>query len=227
MNARRFAWTIVGLLPLSAAARAGPVTWEFAGEVTRAFDPRTLLGGAVEVGSPIAGTVTFESTTPDGDPSPTRGWYGNAVTDVDATMQGLAIAGPRKQDWGGGSNSITVDNGIGSFPDAIEIFTAVDVLGHDYFMFRMRLSDANGKVFVNDALPMSPPDLEHVRTDFSIIDPSETIFGELRIDVNLTQLRLVPEPSAIILLGLCASACVQRRRRKIGSMSRPNGLRRR
>jgi len=198
------------LLSLPAAARGGPVTWEFVGEVTRVFDPDNLLDGEVVIGNPMEGTFTFESTTSDGNPSPTIGSYHNAVTGVDATVGVHSLEGPTVPNWNK-INSIAVYDGTGPFPDAFDVFTAVDFLGQEFFIWRMLLSDANGNLFVTDALPMSPPDLELVQTHFSIIDPTETIDVELGIDGNLTLLRLVPEPSAITLLSLGALACTRRR----------------
>jgi len=64
MKAGRIAWSIVGLLSLSVATRAGPVTWEFGGVVTSVYDPEGLFGGVVSVGTPFSGYYTFESDTP-------------------------------------------------------------------------------------------------------------------------------------------------------------------
>ena len=68
MKAGRIAWSIVGMLSLSAAARAGPVTWQFSGQVTSIYDPNGALGGAVVPGSPVTGYTNHSSSLPIAPP---------------------------------------------------------------------------------------------------------------------------------------------------------------
>ena len=62
--------------------RAGPVTWEFAGEVNFILDgPEILVINGIDIGTPFSGSFTFESTTPDLSSSNTAiGRFANAVT---------------------------------------------------------------------------------------------------------------------------------------------------
>ena len=59
----------VGMLAGLSPARAELVTWGFSGEIDSVLDSENVLEGAVTVGTPFSGRFTFETTTPDDNPS--------------------------------------------------------------------------------------------------------------------------------------------------------------
>lgn len=208
MNAGRIAWSIVGMLSLSAAARAGPVTWEFAGEVTRIIDPDNLLNGQVVIGSPLQGSFTFESTTPDSNPDPTGGLRYNALIDLQGTVGSLSLTWPTTP-TPTGRNYIDVNLGDGGLPDLYGASIPTSFLGYDFFNLSILLQGPPGSIFSEiDALPLIPPDLSVVETGFFLLDPTETIY--LVVDGELSF--LVPEPSTLIFLVLGAGALARRKR---------------
>ena len=59
MNQRKTLGVLVASLALGIgvhAATAGPVTWEFAGELTNVVDVFDRFGGSVTVGAPFSGS---------------------------------------------------------------------------------------------------------------------------------------------------------------------------
>ena len=147
--------SILGLLSLSAAARGGPVTWEFTGEVTRVLDTNNLFEGQVVIGSPLQGTFTFESSTPDSQPHPSGGVYNDSVVDFIAEVGALSILGP-KPSSGNSPNRIIVENSpSGPFEsDRFGISIPVTVLGYESLRLNFGAVDYSATVFDNDSLPM-------------------------------------------------------------------------
>jgi len=193
MNARRIAWSIVGVLSLSAAARAGPVIWAFEGEVTGIYDPQNCLGGAVEVGSPLSGYYTFESTTPA---SPLgSGYYPDAITAITGSVGDLPFFGPT-----GPPNSIYVIDG-GGFPPSYDNYSMVTGVGlqNRDLVFSINLRDPTGTFFSSLTLPLVPPSLDAIDLSASgirLLAKSE----DLGIAAQITTLVVVPEPTALALL---------------------------
>jgi len=205
MNARRIAWSIVGLLSLSAAARAGPVTWQFAGQVTSVRDLDGLFAGAVEVGSPFFGSYTFESTTPDDSPDfPSSGLYLNAISDVHGEVGVLEFAfRPLTQSVIGVTDD-SVSGGYDSYVFAGGLFLAGRPAS-----FGVVLRDDEGDVLHSDQLLLVPPPLDMFeRREFSISDPLE------RFGINGVVTQLVPEPLTLTLLALGALMLGSPSRRK-------------
>ena len=196
---------ITFLLPFTTAVRAGPVTWEFAGEITFVRDDDNFLGGAVSVGTPFSGLFTFESTTPDSDPDePRRGRYGDAITVISGQVGGLGFLNPA-----GAINFVEIKDGFSSPSlDSLLASSKVEFLTEP-LDFSIILLDNTGTVFPNDFLPLSPPELDSFnRALFGIGDLSETIPLSLRGEVT----SLVPEPGTLIFLGIGIFAVITRGR---------------
>ncbi len=206
--------TAIGfLLSLSTPAFAGPVTWEFVGEVTRVLDEDDLFESRVSVGSPFHGTLTFESTTPDSQPHPAGGVYNDSVIELFAEAGALTIAGP-KTSSSSAPNRIRVDDSPAQ-PFASDLYwmsIPVTVLGYESFRLELVAVDNTATVFDDDSLPLDPPAFPVEEIRFFLVDSSETFL--VAVDGYLTSLRFVPEPSALLLLGLGAATCLQRRHRR-------------
>jgi len=191
MNARRIAWSIVGLLSLPAAARAGPVTFQIIGEVTRVSDPQNLLDGGVEVGSALWGIYTFESTTADSDPDPARGIYANAILSLSGTVGSVGFSGPIV----GRDNDITIHNA--SHDDLYSVYSGIS-LGGVVLNLHVFLGDTEGTALASDRLSTLPPNSELYQDfkGFTIADSLEQ--SPIVIEGLVTS--IVPEPTAIALL---------------------------
>lgn len=186
----------------AAPASGGLVTWEFTGEITSVKDTSGLLGGAVVVGTPFSGSFTFESTTFDSNAALDVGWYANANTDISGFLGGLGFSGP-----GLGTNAVSVTNGAaGSGPDRLDSFGSVDLIA-DGLTFWLSLIDSSGTAFVNDDLPVAPPDLNS-------FDSATIRFLRQTGDIDLLGeiTSLTPDPSTLSLLVFGSLAALRRRR---------------
>ncbi len=202
MNRKRMLCFLLGGLLLGpgiGASRAGPITWEFSGEIFSVSDANDLLGGAVVEGTPFSGSFTFESTVMDSDPEPLLGFYEDVILDIRGQVGGLAFSGPV------GGNSITVVN---SDLDRYLLDARVGFLGEqlDFLL----LAPSSGDLFADTSLPLVPPDFDSVGPPlrFIIADRTEVLPLSMQGFVSV----LVPEPgTAILIAGALALALVRRR----------------
>ncbi len=197
---------------LTSLARASPVTFEFAGEITGVFDPDNLLQGAVVIGSPFSGGYTFESTTADSQPHPSQGVYDGSILSISGQVGTLTFYGPV-----GGRNSIEVrDESLGADSYAVRpdvLFAGVDL---DLLLY---VADPTAGALPGDQLLLVPPDLSlFTQTDFGIWDASEQI--PLGLSGRITS--IVPEPLTAALLAVGALAL--RRKRCVRPSSRTGAL---
>ncbi|MGB2985015.1 MAG: PEP-CTERM sorting domain-containing protein [Phycisphaerae bacterium] len=215
MSTKRMILGMIVLMALVGTARASPVTFEFAGEITSVLDDEDFLGGAVTVGSPFSGSFTFESTTPDSYPgSPWSAAYPDAITAISGQIGGIPFLGP-----------VHFENIIGVLNDApasgtdhYEVHGGVGFVS-ETLMFSLVLFDDTGRGLSNDLLPLSPPDIRLFDfARFAVSD--ETIPLGLGGDIT----SLTPDPGTLALLGLGALIVTRRRRTR---RVRTNGSKRR
>jgi len=194
--------TIATLLSATATptGRAEPITFMFSGEVFQVFDPSNLLDGNVTAGMPFSVLYTFESTTLDVDPQARLGRYTGAIVSVSGDIGGIPFHGPTSS-----SNTIVVVNGdVFAEPDSYLSVTQVAFLTEN-LPFSIFLDDFDAMAFVDDFLPVVPPDLilfEHA--DFAIGHE-----GIVAIAGPIVQ--LTPEPGTLALLVFVATALTLRR----------------
>jgi len=161
MFAGRFttAIAILALTFIAAHVHGAIITWEFAGEVTVVDDPQGTLGGRVQVGDPLAGTYTFDSTMPDAWPyeDPTYARYYSGASGIAVSIGNLMVNGPAPNCFMTVVNRDDEDRltVFGGGFESNEIRIAEFAIG-----FR----DLTASVFSSEALPLVPPDLN----DFSI-----------------------------------------------------------
>lgn len=212
MNRRKRLSVMIVALAFAAETgqtRASPITWEFAGEITRVSDPNDFFGGAVIVGSPFSGSYTFESTTPDSDPDDARfGLYDNAITSISGEVGNLTFLGPfRSTNFPPGSTNFIWISNDPALDDYL-VRSGINLLGETVDL-EMLLVDGTGAMFRSDSLPLLPPDLGSLDTaGFSIFFESEA--SGFSIAAPLTS--LVPEPGTLALIGLGALVLLKRRR---------------
>ena len=198
-------------------AMADYVIFAVEGEITSVEDDDKLLGGAVTVGSPFAGTYTFDPLTPDSDPHPRRGLYWDAIIDISGNVAGVPFSGPI-----GALNAIDVQDDFTS-STLDEYYVRADItMGELGLDMLVGLLDGTGNMFASDELPVSPPEIASLDTRrLMIFDSSETIPVSLAGDV--ASLTVVPEPMTLTMIVL-GTLLVARPRRISGTrQTRPGG----
>jgi hypothetical protein len=193
-------------LALASAAPATQLIVSFTGSVS-IVDP--ALASQFAIGDPIAGTVVYESTTPDIQPDPTFAVYSGAVGSG-AFMFGSYSAT-------GSSGSITVQ--LGTSSDSFEAFVG-SVTGAPVGSFAvtdlgLRLEDSSATVFPDDSLPTSLDlaDFDIARATIGFDDGNS--FALVLADLSALSVTpvSVPEPSAAGLVAGAFAWFAWRRRR--------------
>jgi hypothetical protein len=201
------ALTWAGLLLSSAPARADLITFQFEGIVTSVVE---LTG--FNVGDPISGTYTFESTTSDLFLADlTLGGYLGAVTDLSFVVSGYTGS------FGPGFNAINIGNPFGASGDIYQVnsgFTGASVSGFDPEFFALDIRDSTGTALSSDLLPTTPPNLALFDTRVITLgfeDDEDSGF----VIAQLTSLTRVPVPPGLLLLasGLAGLVALRRMRK--------------
>ncbi len=174
-----------------APAVAASITFNFTGAVS---DVHPSLFPTFNTSQTLSGSYTFNSLTPDSNPSGNIGRY-------NGTIQALTVnLGSYTATLGNsGSNFIEIRNQPSS--DAYEVrapLTGPMVNGFSPLRFRIELIDPSATAFTNDHLPTTPPSLSSFAASrFRII--FEDGDGNARVRGSL--LTLVPIPTAVLLFG--------------------------
>ncbi|MCH7871206.1 MAG: PEP-CTERM sorting domain-containing protein [Planctomycetes bacterium] len=199
---------VVSFLVVSFAAlpaSAGLVTWEFEGVVTSFLDGNNLLGGSVSVGTPFSGSFTFDTTTPDSQPSnAVLGVYENAVVSLDGILAGNVFSSLDSLNMVIRNDSpLTV-----GVLDSLRLSGQAALAGEALYV-TLEISDADGAIFSSDSMPLVPPSLEALeRADFML--SAQDLFIGVRGDLTA----LVPEPGTLGMLVFGAIMIFKRRTRR-------------
>jgi len=177
-------------------AQAKPITFSFTAIVASA-EP---VFPTVHPGDLVIGHYTFESTTPDSDPNPTRGVYFSPGT-FDAKIDTLSFSFPL-------SDIEVLNNYAGSSSDR---YTVAAISGNIQLQLYL-LAETNPNALTNDNLPLLPPALSSFSTDLFLV----YVGSAPNIAANVTT--LVPEPATLLLVamgfaGLAVTASTRRRDR--------------
>jgi len=183
------------LLCWSGLAQAQLITIAISGHVTSVSDFSSQLGGQIHIGDAITGTYTYDSATPDSDPSGNGDyWHYSSPTGISLNIRGINFR-----------------------TDPINVNFLVEV-GNSYYLLRSyhnlplsngtpvqhiswQLTDPTGSGLSSDALPLAAPDLSKwVGNRLSITGPdcSPQYFS---IGATITSAS-IPEPASAFVLGL-------------------------
>ena len=167
--------------------------------------------------APFSGQLTFETSTPDAQPSdPSFGEYRNAGRAFDGFV-GLI---PFVKASSVRSDVLITDKPAGGGTDIMSILGTARIQNEPLW-FSLTMLDTGGGVFDSDLLPLVPPalaDLDDTAFTLSSEVLGISVFGELT--------RLVPEPSSLCVMGLGVSVVLVRRRRRDPDLGRVTGMRR-
>jgi len=192
------------LLATGFCAGAEPITIAIEARIDTVWDPFGHLEGNIDPCDLITGYYTYESTTPDTNPSSTYGAYRQ-------TYVGCAI-------------SFSVDS-LGFSTDGNEMNWRVGIENdyHDTYSIRSysnvplsdgtpvesiywQLEDSAGMAITNTDLPTTAPILTDWDYNRLILETSQVFI----IDATVTHAEVVPEPSTIFLIA--AGAMLIRKR---------------
>ena len=186
-------WVLLSGGLLANPAEADLVAFNFTGAVSHVD---TGLFPTFNTSQTLTGSYTFDSLTPDSNPSSNIGRY-------NGTIQALTVnLGSYTATLGNsGSNFIEIRNQPSSDGYAVRApLTGPLVNGFSPLRFQIELIDPSATVFSNDLLPTTPPGLSSIATSrFRLF--FEDGNGTARVLGSLTSLTAVPLPPAVILFG--------------------------
>ncbi len=204
---------LIGCLVWGAVPRCGLADLIIIGinaEVSHIDDRGLLVEGLLNIGDPITGTYTYDSDTPDGNPSESAGlyWHYNAPYGFELT------AGPYVFQTDPDHTEFFINVGNGTWDghvlvsyNNLPLSNGVPV---DHISWQ--LDDYSGMALSSDALPLGPPILEDWEYDWGLrieLGPK----GDTMVTADVTSVWLIPEPATVLLLGLGALALLRIRRR--------------
>ena len=193
------AMAMICMLP---AAQAELVTFEVSATVSDVWDPSSTLGGSVSPGDVITGTYTFETTTPDSDPSPEIAYYVHSAT---------ATTGSFGFDLVAGGHSFKTDPLISDY--SINIHDAPPGYGEGYHVssglqnqpltngaqvrdIMLDLYDPSGNALSSTLLSATPPELGNFQyRDLMISGDNAAGTDGFHVSAQLTSIRLPGAPA--------------------------------
>src|SRR5262245_49944956 len=146
---------------LTSIVQAGPLTFAYTGTVSQdpLLDPSDPFGGTIAFGTSFSGSFTFQSTTPDGDPSANGGPYTWSPGSLGASVGGNPFTATELLNIGVGNNF--------SGKDFYTVF-ASNTSGPDTFDISLTLQDNDGTALSGAALLTDAPNFAafEIRTFF-------------------------------------------------------------
>jgi len=209
-RAAAFAVAIGTVLALVAApvARAAPLQISFEGVISDFEDPDGVLDGSVGVGTPFSGSVSFDSSAADSNPSPNEGEFAFALPPYALAFAVGNYALVPSAELGVSTVSVL------PFPGDAVIFAprgGASVSGPlslpvDGVTFNFRYDDPNGTTLSSTDLadvPFALASWPRVSVLFGIdvlFDPDLGDINSAFMGGAVTSLSIVPEASALVLL---------------------------
>ena len=186
------------------SARAALITIEITAEVDSVRDEDNYLEGRINPGDIITGTYTYESTTPDSNPSSTvegHYWHYAPPAGVSLTAGGFNFTtDPSNVEF-----LVLIANNSSSGAD-IYTFCSYNNLplsngvSIDYIYWELK--DATTTALSSKALPTTPPILDNWQSNRLSLLPDPREYRSFGIEAHVTS--AIPEPGTILLFALGA-----------------------
>ena len=192
-------------------ARATTIEIGLSAEVSY-IDDGGLLEGLLNIGDVVTGRYSYDSETPDTNPSNTAGIYWHYEFPCGIVLS----AGEYTFETDPGNIIFRI--GIGDGDDGHDTYSLISYsnlpLSNDVEVFSIwwQLNDYSQMALSSDALPLGPPILEDWEYDWGLrieLGPK----GDTMVTADVTSVWLIPEPATVLLLGLGALALLRMRRR--------------
>ncbi len=200
----------------AASVLAAPITFSFSGEVVSVgtpdpTDPANPFPTPPDFGTPFSGLYTFDSAAPDAVPAdPATGSYESSGGPYGLTLElgGLTFSY--------GAVSIGVTDGYSSFGPGDQYLVG---FAGGLTVLSMRMTDFSEALFTGDTLPLTPPSLTGLFTEFFFADT----VADTQVDLNGVVTSLVctagceipaPEPTTFWLLTTVLGVVALRPRRR-------------
>jgi hypothetical protein len=220
---------------LAPVARAVPLTWTFTGVLGSYVPPNgssvpipaPLAALGVELGAPVSGSMTFESTTPNSWSNPQDPYNAiyDGVEDFRIAVGGWSLVDDHTQNAIQNVFNPTYGSGEQAY---LYLSDSSGVYGSVYLLFS--LEDRTSQVITSNSLLLSPPPLLALDpfswdgispprgTQITLIDPAGANFGQ-QFGIKLTS--LVPEPDgSAALIGVTGLVALAVKRRTAKSAAR-------
>ena len=215
-----FWWSVVLLI-----CSALPVQKSYAALVTFSFDGTlssvdSPLSGTFTVGQHFSGFYTFESVTPDDDPSSSTGLYRNAVTALQVSIGGYNATGPvLHPDLAGMKSDIQMNLYQSMDSYLMSAGFSGSASGMPPKILTLSLNALPHTLFSDDSIPLLPPSSTIPESQASHLflgfGPS-SLYSSAGIAGDITSLTVVPLPASAVLFptGLSLLAAAARRLRR-------------
>lgn len=181
---------------------AQSISYSFEGVVET---PSPFLGDRFQVGDPVTGSFTYDSSTPDGQPgNMSVGSYLGSIEAFDFQIGDYSASiSPVIH------GDIRVDDRTTIVPNprphrdaytAVALMSGEQVEGFDLLLASLQILDFDGDAITDD--PITPPQLDLFSDPLITIDFAPVGSDQNRIWASLTSLQQVPEPASVALLSV-------------------------
>ena len=198
---RLFIAFLLGIVCVPNSGYCDLIHVDFSGEVVATVGS---FGDVFDVGDPVSGRYTFDSTTSDRNMDPVIGAYGNALTawtiHVGATVFTLNTGGVQKFIFVVDSPDERI-SAVGPGEDLYQIFAELNpVLDAPQVSTNWFFLDTSGTAFGNDALPIILPDISLFDDNLvQIFDSRVGVRSAVFLEIDSL---VIPEPNSLIICGV-------------------------
>lgn len=199
---------ILAVCFLSIAVNAELVTIAIEAVVDYVDDDDNSLEGNVNPGDIITGTYTYDSDTPDTNPTVTVGIYehNNSPCGIILNLNGFVFqTNPSDVDFLVGlSNNHSISEYDGYVLHSYNNLPLSNGAVVDHISWQ--LDDESGQALSSTALPLTAPILNNWTQPIGLDIYGDKVLSDFHINAHVTSTTLVPEPAALLLFGLGAVA---------------------
>jgi hypothetical protein len=213
-------WVLLLVVAAMSPAYATSVTVQITGTWDSVTDSASVLDGSITVGGSFTATLTYDDAVLDSDPSSEFGAYDTAAASSDLSVvtgnfsfspaSGVGIGVENDNAFGEDWIYLYAENYVGTGPFPVGVGTGATAYANP------TLTDYSGTAHSSDALVGLNWDLADYDYAFFYLFVEITGAGPLQyveFQGTITDIEVLPEPTALTLAGVaCAALLVARRR---------------